>query len=148
MRLIGFSITKISAEKKSTPKGSMNLKSNVDIKDIQKEEIQFTKNAAVKFDFEFTIEYEPKIASINLAGSVIAMDEKDESKEILKDWKKKIFTHPLRVSLFNFIMDKCNLKALQLEDELGLPLHVPLPKLKNQPQAAPNPENTKANYAG
>lgn len=145
MKIAGFSISKISAEKKIPIKGKLELKSNVDIKDILKEEIQITKNAALKFDFEFSINYEPKVASILISGSIIAIDEKDESKEILKEWKKKKFTHPMRISLFNFIMDKCNLRALQLEEELALPLHVPFPKLRPQPQEQPS---SKANYAG
>ena len=64
-------------------------------------------------------------------------------KVLKKDWKKKKFNHPVKLPLFNFIMEKCNLKALQLEEEVSLPFHIPMPKLA----PAPNQENP-ANYAG
>jgi hypothetical protein len=33
---------------------------------------------------------------------------------------------------FNFILDKCNIKSLHLAEELGIPLHIPLPRLTQQ----------------
>ena len=55
--------------------------------------------------------------------------------------KKKKFTHAMKIPLFNFIMNKCNIKAIQYEDELGLPIHVQMPKLKAK-------SNNPANYTG
>ena len=89
MKIAGFSINKISAEKKSPIKGKLELKSNVDIKDILREDIQITKNAALKFDFEFSINYEPKVASILITGSIIAIDEKTNQKIFLKNGKRR-----------------------------------------------------------
>ena len=37
----------------------------------------------------------------------------------------------------NFIMEKCNLKSLQLEEDLALPWHVPLPKITDKAPPAP-----------
>ena len=34
----------------------------------------------------------------------------------------------------NLILSRCNLKALQLEEELGLPQHAPPPRLVTQPK--------------
>ena len=145
MRIVGFNITKVSAERKSPVKGKLEIKSNINIKDITTEEIPIAKNPALKFDFEFVIEFNPKIANIEIAGSVLVLDEENQSKEIIKLWKKKKFDHPLKIGLFNFIMEKCNLKALQLEDELSLPMHINMPKLVPKSQQ----ENTNpANYAG
>lgn len=143
MRIVGFNISKILAERKNPIKDKLEIKSNVNIKDIQKEEIPITKSSALKFEFEFTIDYAPKIAEVVILGSVLVIDEKDESKDILKDWKKKKFSHPMKLPLFNFIMDKCNLKALQLEEEINLPLHLPLPKIRPQQE-----QDQPANYAG
>jgi len=42
----------------------------------------------------------------------------------------------MRVPLFNFIMNKCNIKALYLEDEMGLPLHIPLPKISTEQETS------------
>ena len=34
------------------------------------------------------------------------------------------------IALFNIILRKANVKALELEEQIGLPLHIPLPTLK------------------
>jgi hypothetical protein len=146
MKIIGFHINKISAERKSPIKGKLEVKSNIDIKDIVKEEVNISNKPGLKFDFEFIINYEPKVAEVTITGSVLAIDDKDESKEILKEWKKKKFTHEVKLHLFNFILDKCNLKAMQLEDELSLPTHIPLPKIR--PQQDQQGQGTPANYTG
>ena len=146
MKIIGFNITKILAERKNPIKGKLEVKSNVDIKDISKESVPISDNEALKFEFEFTINYNPKFADIIIAGSVLALDDEDDSKEILKQWKKRKFEHKLKLPLFNFIMEKCNLKAFQLEEELSLPLHIPLPKLR--PQQDQESNKNPANYAG
>ncbi len=151
MRIIGFSLEKVLAERKNPIKGKVEVKSNIDIKNIQKQEVAISKSPGLKFDFDFTIDYEPKFANVIISGSVIALDEKEESAEILKEWKKKKFVHPVKLALFNFIMDKCNLKALQLEDDLSLPMHIPLPKLRvQQPQQTDGQggQSGPANYAG
>jgi hypothetical protein len=129
MKIIGFNIEKISGERKKPTKGKIEVKSNIDIKNIEKQDIKISNQPGLKFDFSFTIFYDPKVADIEIAGSVLVIDEKDEGKNILKDWKKKKFEHPVKFPLFNFIMDKCNLKALQMEEDLTLPMHIPLPKL-------------------
>ena len=51
-------------------------------------------------------------------------------KEIVKKWKKdNILTEDLGFSVYNFILAKCSVKALELESEVGLPLHIRLPKI-------------------
>ncbi len=145
MRIIGFTINKILAERKTPMKDKVEIKSGLNIDDISKEEVDISKSPAVKFDFTYSIDYAPNVAEIKIKGSVIAIDEKDDSKDILKEWKKKKFNSPMKVPLFNFIMDKCAIKSLELEEQLGLPFHIPLPKLTPvQPQ---NPE-TSAKYTG
>lgn len=143
MRIVGFSISKISGERKEIIKGKFDVKSNVDIKNIEKQAIEISDKGGLKIDFVFSVNYNPKFANIEIAGSVLTLDDNDESKQILKDWKKKKVNVSAKIPIFNFIMDKCNLKAMQVEDELNLPLHLPLPKVSAQP-VSENP----ANYAG
>ena len=52
------------------------------------------------------------------------MPEKEELKEFLKFWKENKLPEGHKIPLFNFIMSKCNIKALTLEDELALPYHI------------------------
>ena len=153
MKIIGFKIKKVSAERKSDIKGKLEIKSGLNIDDITKEEIQISEKPSMKFDFSYTVDYSPDIAKIEINGSIIALDDSNESKEILKDWKKKKFNHAIKLPLFNFIMDKCNLKALQLEEEIGLPFHIPMPKLAPNPNTNPKNRDSKnsknpENYTG
>jgi len=134
MKIIGFSISKISALRKNPIKGKLEINSNIDLKDIKTEEINISSDPSLKFDFEFKVDYSPKFAEVEIEGSIVAIDDKGESKEILKEWKKKNLKAELKIPLFNFIMDKCNLKALQLEEELHLPIHINLPKITTQKQ--------------
>jgi len=133
MQVIGFNFEKISAERKKAPEGKIEIKSNIDVKDIKEDKIELIKDKEVlKFTFEFTVEYSPGIAEIKFQGSILAIVEKEKIKDILKKWKTKKLADEIRLPLFNLIMTKCNLKSLQLEEELGLPTHVPMPRLSPQ----------------
>ena len=136
MKIIGFSLTKISIERIEKIEGELKLDQNIDIKNIEKENIPISKDEALKIKFNFSINYSKNVAKVNFEGYLIILPEKDELKEILKLWKDKKIPNEIRIPLFNFIMNKCNIKALNLEDEMGLPLHIPMPRISpnNQPQ--------------
>lgn len=144
MKIIGFSIKKIVIEKKAELREDIKLKAGLGIEKIEEETIAITDKKGLRFDFSYEVKYEPGIADVEIKGYLITIPEKDEREEILKSWKKRKFDHSSKVALFNFILNKCNLKALELEDEIGLPLHIPFPKLK------PKEEETKssASYTG
>jgi len=143
MQVIGFNFEKISAEKKKGVEGKIQISSNIQIKSIKKENISIVKDKpTLKIDFEFKIDYKPNLAEINLQGVVLVTVEKDESKAILKKWKNKKIDEDVRIPLFNIILTKSNLRALQLEEELNLPTHIPLPRIR--PQSDQNPNKTYA----
>jgi len=145
MKILGFSLNKVSIEKKEPIKGKLEIKSNLNIDEIKREEINISDKPALKFDFTYSIDYSPNVAKVEIKGSVITIEEEAEAKEIIKNWKKKKFSSEIKIPLFNLILDKCNLKALQLEDELSLPIHLPLPKLQAQSTSNSNPN---PHYAG
>ncbi len=132
MALVGFNLTKISVEKKNPISGQVNIKTNLRISDIteEKSKVELGKeNTILRFDFEFTIEYEPKVASIKFEGHILELQEDKEAKIILKEWKTKTIDEDLRLRVSNVIWTKCNVKAFLLEEEIGLPIHIPLPRL-------------------
>ncbi len=135
MTIIGFNLRKISVEKKETIKGQVNVKTNLKITDIKEEKAiaEISKDrTALKFDFEFGINYEPKIATINFLGHVLSIEEEKKAKKILSEWKDKKIEVDLRTKVTNMIWIKCNIKAFLLEEEIGLPIHIPLPRLTAQ----------------
>jgi hypothetical protein len=132
------------AEKYKELKPNTSINTNIDFVDVQKDEINISQAVdVIKIAFKFTIAYsDPEIkkekdakeAEIILHGAMVLTTNEDESKDLLKSWKKKEVPENYKISLFNLILRKCSLKSLQLEEELGLPSHMPLPQLRPQPK--------------
>jgi hypothetical protein len=129
MRVIGFNLSKILIERKEKSPDNIQVTQNINIKDVIKEKIPISDSEAIKIEFNFIINYTENFAKLEFEGNVILLPEKDESKNFLKSWKDKKIPDSDKAPLFNFIMNKCNIKALDLEDELGLPFHIPMPRM-------------------
>lgn len=142
MKIIGFGFKKITAERKKEIQGKLEIKSNLQIEEIEKGNIDIAGDI-LKFNYLYSVNYEPEFAEISFNGFVLALPNKtDDIKKILKEWKKKKLSEEIRIFIFNFIMSKCNLKALQLEEDFALPPHIPLPRLTKQQN------QQQANYTG
>ena len=133
MKVIGFNFDKISAEKLKDRPDNLKISTNIDIVDIKdvKTDILKTKEQLLHAKFSHTIKYEPGFANMELKGTVLLTLEEKEAKEVLKEWKKKQMPEGFRITLFNIILRKSAIKALQLEEELNLPLHISLPVLRS-----------------
>ena len=132
MRIIGFNLSKISAERKEKKVEKIQLSQNINIKDVIKEKIPISESEALSIKFTFTIDYSEDFANVEFGGIVLILPEKDELKTFLKSWKDKKIPDEFRTPLFNFIMSKCNIKALNLEEELSIPHHIPMPYINPQ----------------
>lgn len=138
-QIIGFNLKKISISREDEIKGKGQVKYDINVKDIKKEKLEISKDKDVlSFDFAFVIKYEPNIANIEFGGNVLLLVEPKESKDILKEWKKKKISDNYRLMIFNLILIKCSIKALELEDDLNLPYHIPVPKLTPAQQSQDN----------
>lgn len=138
MKLVNFNFTKISIERFKDKADSIKFNTKIDISSIEslKSDILKIKDELIKIDFLYTVLYEPDFAKIEIGGTIILSVEPKIAKEILKGWKDKQTSEEFRVAIFNVILKKSNIKALQLEDELGMPTHIPLPSI--------NPANKKS----
>lgn len=138
MRIIGFNFTKVSAERFLGKAMGADRSTNIEFQNIEKEDNRIAKDDSemLKVSFKFSVIYGEKdkkdssSAEVVLSGFIILMANKEESKDLQEAWKKKELSASFRVPIFNFILKKCSIRALQLEDELNLPLHVPMPQLK------------------
>ncbi|PJC45264.1 hypothetical protein CO037_02410 [Candidatus Pacearchaeota archaeon CG_4_9_14_0_2_um_filter_30_8] len=130
MKLVRFYYTKIFAEKESEEMKNLKIESALNIKSI-KELPQNSKSdvSFLEFTFFSGLNYSEKIAKIELEGKMILSFNSKEAKEILKNWKKKEIKEELKLTLFNGILNKTNVKSLELEEELNLPPHFRLPSL-------------------
>jgi len=127
---MGVNLEKISATKNNPIKGKLEIKHNVKLTDIQDFKLEISKDKeAVRFFFDYNVQYEPKIGSITLNGDVLYVDETKKIKEILSEWKKNKKIDPdLAANIINTVLTKCTIKALNLSQEVNLPPHLPLPR--------------------
>lgn len=131
MRVIGFGFTKINAEKLSDTAKDLKLNTNIDISNIEevKSEIVSSKESLLGVKFAFNLDYEPNFARVELKGSFLVELEKDKAKEILKQWQDKALNEDYQITLLNLILRKSHVRAIQLEEELGIPFHFQPPSL-------------------
>ena len=73
-----------------------------------------------------------------MAGNILISVDPKKGEEILKDWKNKKLNDGMRLVIFNSILSKANIKAIQLEEEFGLPIHFKLPSLKGSKKEEPS----------
>ena len=136
MRVIGFNLTKASAEKvveivTKRPSTKIEfLELNEDKTDILKDGV--IVNIAFSYSVIYDEQEKDKEGEVIFKGNIILSVSKEESKEINKNWKKKKLPAPMNIVLFNFILKKCTPKAIFLEDEVSLPIHTPMPKLQQK----------------
>lgn len=138
MKVIGYNLTKVLAEKKAEAKNINSINTSIEFVNIDKDKIESIKDfEVIKVDFTFTVSYETqaekkdsslKVAKIEMEGNLIFAASKDEAKDLLKFAKKKDMPANIKVPLNNVVFKKCLTKALELEDSLNLPFHIPIPQ--------------------
>ncbi len=137
MKLLSFNFNKISIERLSNKAEDLKASANLEIKEVnslKSNGLLKTNNDLIGVKFLYSIKYEPNYAAIEFLGDVILEVEPKMAKEIVKDWKDKKTSEEFRVFVFNVILRKSDIKALELEDELNLPLHLPLSSIqKSEP---------------
>ena len=133
MRIIGFDLNKINIERTGNVKGEIKINNNVAIKEIDKIAVPIKREnqEGLRFGFEFTSNYEPKLGHILINGNVVIVEDKKKAEDILKQWKKdKKAESDVMTAVLNTVLEKCNIEALILSRDVNLPPSIPLPKVK------------------
>lgn len=144
MPIIGFNLRKIEAEKKKNPLGKVNIANTPKILKMESMDMNnnLSKdlNKAIRVEYEFITEYEPKIGSIKFEGDLVYFDPKQD--EILKAWKKdKSIPEMMMLEILNYMFRKFITKSLSIAEELQLPPSIPFPSAQvGQPQQQKNPK--------
>ena len=139
MKIIGFNIEEIVG-KKSHELKKYSINTDITFNNVEKSKLDLLKeDEALKIGFKFQVNYkdaesksEDLKSEISILGSVLLMVDKELSKEFLKSWKNKEIPKDKIVGLYNFILKKCSVRALQLEEDLNLQSHIPFPQIKNK----------------
>lgn len=131
MNIIGFNLTKIAAERTKSL-SSPTINTNIQFTNVEKEHLSMLPHNVVKVSFEYSVIYssekDPKKtnssntqAEIGINGFILLATEKEEYKEFEKLWKKKQVPEKFIIPLHQFILQKCSIRALPLQDEMGIP---------------------------
>ena len=131
MSMLGINFSKIEAIRKAPVRGKISINNNIAIKDAKKQELKIQDKESVKIEFEFTAKYEPEIGSITIEGDTVIVDTTEKIKEVLDQWKKdKKLPEELLSQVMNGLLSKCNIEAIVLGREVGLPPTLNMPKVK------------------
>lgn len=130
MAMVGFSFTKIAAERKPAGNHPVNIESNAGITSVTEMPVIDAKKTVIKFEFTFTVKYEPNAGNITLSGEVVELYDKEFGSKVLDHWKvhKKIMPEVMQ-EVFNTVLAKSNTEAIIIGRDLGLPSPVKMPRV-------------------
>lgn len=132
LKLLGFNFIKIHVEKKPNFQNKLDIKSNIDITSVEKYSLDLVKQDAIKVSFSFAIDY-GDLGNLLLEGFLILLFDKKSFKEVLENWDKKLDPE-LRAAIINLVIQKSSLQALKLEEDIGLPFHIQMPRVSIKPK--------------
>ncbi|MCK4997531.1 hypothetical protein KAS08_04450 [Candidatus Pacearchaeota archaeon] len=125
LKLIGSKLTKVNAERNPDFSGKLEMKTNIGIDSIEK--VKESKDT-IKLGYSFNVDYS-ELGSIAIKGKLFLTGDAKLIKDLLKTFKDKKFDSPEYLAITNLIIQKASIKAFELEEELGLPIHIKLPSL-------------------
>jgi len=126
IKLVGSRFTKITATKNPSFQGKIAISSHAKILALEPlKDMKDTLDAKYAFEVLFG-----ELGTVQIEGSVYVRSEGKIIKELQKSWEAKKFDSPENLFLTNLIIQKASLKALLLEEEVGLPTHIRLPSLQ------------------
>jgi hypothetical protein len=135
MGVVGFNFKKIQVERLALNLGKLSIKNNVSIVDVSETELAIgtIKQKAIRFSFEFKVDYEPKVGAMLFAGEILYVSDPKKDEETLKSWNKdKKLSKPITEEVVNVVLSRCNMEALILGRDVNLPTPLPVPTAKLQ----------------
>ncbi len=130
--IIGFGLLKMNAERKALEIPlNIQTQNTLRITNItEKPILSFSKEKALEITFSFRVDYLPNIANIELTGNMLYKADDKFREMILKEWEKTKKLNPtFSTQVTNHALAKCNIRALQLAQQLNLPPHIPFPRI-------------------
>jgi len=125
LKLAGSRFTKIEAERKPDFSGKLEMKTNIKVNSMEKhKDVKDT----IKLSYTFEVNY-MELGNVSIEGILFISGDSKSVKELLKIQKDKKYDSPEYIGITNLIIQKASIKAFELEEELGLPIHIKLPSL-------------------
>jgi len=125
VRLVGSNIKKISGFRNQNFSGKLSMETKIKILSIEK--VKESKDT-LKVGYSFEVDYKD-LGNVFLEGNIFVLVDAKRSKDIMKAWEAKDFSTDENTVITNMIIQKASIKLFNLEDELGLPTHIRLPRV-------------------
>jgi archaellin len=153
MPIISFSYDKFLIEKKKPLEVPLNVDNGMKIVDIKEEDVAISggkKEKVLRFHYDYTVEYKPNQAEILIAGNLVFFEDKEKLEEVMARWNKdKKLPGDIMQLVMNNVLLRCQVKALALGQDLGLPPHIRLPSITQEAPAQDAKAKSKAeDYIG
>ena len=132
MSILSFAFTKIDVERKKKATKQINVKSNMNITNVEANEVvKGSSQKAHTISFRYETLYEPAVGHIVLEGDILHLSDEKTATEIEAAWSKnKSLPKDIALLIFNKVLHHCNVEALILSRDISLPTPVQLPKVK------------------
>jgi hypothetical protein len=135
MAMVGFSFTKINAEKKPVVNQAINIESNAGVTSITELPVIDPKKMLLRFDFNFIVKYEPGAGKIELNGEIVEIYDKEFGTKVVEFWNKDKKLHPeVMQEVFNNVLTKSNIEAIILSRDMALPSPIQMPRVDVKPK--------------
>lgn len=123
IKLIGSNLKKISSYRNQNFSGKISMETKIKILLIEK--VKESKDT-LKVNYSFEVDYKD-LGNVFIEGNIYIATNPKKIKELLKSWDEKDFSSSENAVITNIIIQKASVKAFNLEDEMGLPMHIRLP---------------------
>ena len=126
IKLVGSRFTKVFGERLPDFSGELTMKSNIQIISVDK--VKDAKET-IKIEYAFDIDY-GELGKVEIKGLLFLSTDSKTIKDIQKAVKDKKIDSRENITLTNLVMQKASIKAFEIEEELGLPIHIRLPTIE------------------
>ena len=126
IKLMGSRIVKLSGERNETYDGEIKVTTNMSL--VSTELVKDAKDI-LKIYYRFEADY-GGLGRVVVDGALFVSSDSKTLKDIQKDSKAQKMNGPNQVLIANLILQKASLRCFEMEEELGLPIHIRLPTLK------------------
>ncbi|MAG39893.1 hypothetical protein CMI41_02920 [Candidatus Pacearchaeota archaeon] len=126
--LMSSRLTKVSGNREMEFSGKISMNQNIKIKSMEKFKPTNSKIESIKADYSFEIDY-GELGKVEIEGILFLGTDSKTTKKILEEYKNKNFQSAEQIKIMNMIIQKASIRAFEIEEELGLPIHIRLPEL-------------------
>jgi hypothetical protein len=125
IKLIGSKFSKLEASRNSEFSGKVAMSNDIKILLIDRTK---EDKETLKIKYSYKVNY-ADLGYVLLEGFIFVTSDSKTNKNILKTFEDRQFDSEEQLIITNMIVQKASIRALQLEEEFNLPIHIKLPSI-------------------